>query len=133
MDPHFVSIEDSSPEKHHSTPLIIYQPLRQHVELASRYALEEYRDQPLYQLMVKLGKTFPKPLSDTPQIPGEITTIEGGIVNFHVFSKVAPIEIEWVENLGQHLEFDEGSRKLKLFKYPSVCFKYVKAPNSSTR
>jgi hypothetical protein len=42
-------------------------------------------------------------------------------LSYHTLIKVAKIKIEWVESLNLHLEFDEGTRVLKLFRYPSFC------------
>ena len=42
-------------------------------------------------------------------------------LSYYTLVKVAKIKIEWVESLNLHLEFDEGARVLKLFRYPSFC------------
>ncbi|KAI1378148.1 hypothetical protein F4677DRAFT_36338 [Hypoxylon crocopeplum] len=42
-------------------------------------------------------------------------------LNFRALHKVAAIELEFVPYLGMHLEFDEESRRLKLFQFPSWC------------
>ena len=42
-------------------------------------------------------------------------------MSYYTLVKVAKIKIEWVESLNLHLEFDEGARVLKLFRYPSFC------------
>lgn len=72
-------------------------------------------------LLNRFGKTFSKLLGAVARFPGD-TWIDENVLSFHILTKVAHIKIEWVEDLGQHLEFDVGNKKLKLFKYPSLCF-----------
>ena len=42
-------------------------------------------------------------------------------LSYHTLSRVAQIKIEWVDCINLHLEFDEGRRLLKLFRFPSFC------------
>ncbi|KAL8797877.1 MAG: hypothetical protein Q9195_000229 [Heterodermia aff. obscurata] len=42
-------------------------------------------------------------------------------LSYHTLSMVAQIKIEWVDCINLHLEFDEGRRLLKLFRFPSFC------------
>ena len=42
-------------------------------------------------------------------------------LSYNTISRVAQIKIEWVDCLNLHLEFDEGRRLLKLFRFPSFC------------
>ena len=98
---------------------------RDRAETSTKQGLDDCRDQPLNSLLVKLGSTIPKAEAFTDPTSHSRTAdgfwIEGGLVNYDILRKVAQIEIEWVEILGQHLEFDAQRKKLKLFKYPSIC------------
>ena len=42
-------------------------------------------------------------------------------LSYRTLVKVAKIKIQWVDSLNLHLEFDEGARVLKLFRFPSFC------------
>lgn len=93
-------------------------------ETVTRVYIEDCVDQPLIGLLDQLGSTLPKKLSynslETGQRESEFW-IEGGLVNFHILHQVAQIEIDWVDTIGQHLEFDAQRKRLKLFRYPSIC------------
>lgn len=54
-------------------------------------------------------------------------------INFRTLSKVARIELEFVPYLGLHLEFDEETRRLKLFRFPSWCLTVAAATSSSKK
>jgi hypothetical protein len=43
-------------------------------------------------------------------------------LNFQTLSKVATIKLEFVSSLSLHLEFDEETKILKLFQFPSWCY-----------
>ena len=42
-------------------------------------------------------------------------------LSYSTLSRIAQIKIEWVDSVNLHLDFDEGRRLLKLFRFPSFC------------
>lgn len=86
-------------------------------------------DQPLYNVIRSFGNLIPQRRHltlggyETPMLvqwePEE--RIEFGVVNFDALVRVGAIEIEWVDCLNLHLEFDSRKRILRLFRYPSLC------------
>ena len=89
--------------------------------------------QPLDNLFCVFGMILPspdRPLATGTGYPSSLkpashdTSSEYLILSFisyYTLVKVAKIRIQWVESLNLHLEFDEGARVLKLFRYPSFC------------
>jgi hypothetical protein len=51
---------------------------------------------------------------------------------FHTLKKIIEVRIEWVDSLNLHLEFDQGKRTLKLFRYPSFCWLMSRNNDSSS-
>lgn len=89
----------------------------------------ENNDQPLHILLRGFGKIIPEynretSPSDAPgSIPGRPDGwIDVSLVCFHTLHKVANIQVEWVDCLSLHLEFDSQAKVLKLFRHPSICF-----------
>ncbi|KAF2234364.1 hypothetical protein EV356DRAFT_501917 [Viridothelium virens] len=50
--------------------------------------------------------------------------------NAHLLTTIGDLAIEWVDSLSCHLEFDAGSRKVFLFRYPAFCARHL--PPSGT-
>lgn len=84
---------------------------------------------PLYHLLRHFGHLIP-PISSPPSLqPGaggkKASLFSEYLIHsnlsFHTLKYVAKIEIKWVDILGMHLEFDEDTNVLKLFKFPSFC------------
>jgi len=87
-------------------------------------------DQPLYTVLRRFGTIIPEPYKDSSATHELASTQpgrnEGGndlsLVCFHILHRFAGIEIEWVDCLSLHLEFDSRTKTLKLFRFPSLCF-----------
>jgi hypothetical protein len=95
--------------------------------------------QPLHRLFCRFGNLIPRPddLCNSREFgSGNATqagrywggdfelesTITVHHVCFHTLQKIVEIQIEWVETLNQHLEFNPGKKTLKLFRYPAFCW-----------
>jgi hypothetical protein len=82
-------------------------------------------DQPL-RVMLNRYKVIPIRSRDDMNRDGwEITepseSILVSFVCFQSLQNVASIEIEWVDELSLHLEFNRVARRLKIFRFPSFC------------
>ncbi|KAF2469966.1 uncharacterized protein BDR25DRAFT_201402, partial [Lindgomyces ingoldianus] len=42
-------------------------------------------------------------------------------ISYYNLTRLAEIKIDWVDSIGEHLEFDRKQRALKLFRFPSFC------------
>jgi hypothetical protein len=51
--------------------------------------------------------------------------------NASLLHQFARIEIEWVDAMAPHLEFDKATNKLYLFQHPSFCMANVLLPEES--
>ncbi len=91
----------------------------------------ENNDQPLTLLLGIFGKIIPRrqrhmtsghasPYLLGPQRQDE-ARIELSLLRYHILKKVANVEVEWVDSLSLHLEFDKSTKTLKLFRLPSLC------------
>ncbi|KAH7327414.1 hypothetical protein BKA65DRAFT_554973 [Rhexocercosporidium sp. MPI-PUGE-AT-0058] len=87
-------------------------------------------DQPLPSLLQTFGAILPERCHG---LTGDISPlavwdsnyhdpwIEVHSISFQAVSKIAKIQIEWVDCLSFHLEFDSRTGTLKLFRFPSIC------------
>jgi hypothetical protein len=84
--------------------------------------------QPLNSLFRVFGHLIPQP--EPP--PSSVERVPAGnpyyseyiilsCICYNTLHKVAKIKIEWVDVLNLHLEFDEASKVLKIFRFPSFC------------
>ncbi|KAH8784320.1 hypothetical protein BGZ57DRAFT_925319 [Hyaloscypha finlandica] len=91
----------------------------------------ENNDQPLKILFGSFGKVIPQrqrqwvsgrvsPASIAP-VRHDDDWIELSLLCFHALNKVANVKIEWVDSLSLHLEFDDSTKVLKVFRLPSLC------------
>jgi hypothetical protein len=78
----------------------------------------------LHHLLAHFGNFMPPQFSSRRE-QGYSETMDDSIIianiNYHTLSTIAQIRIEWVDTINHHLEFDEKSLALKLFRYPSFC------------
>ncbi|PMD58304.1 uncharacterized protein K444DRAFT_442681 [Hyaloscypha bicolor E] len=92
---------------------------------------QENNDQPLNTLLGSFGKVIPQrqrqwvsgrvsPASINP-VRHDDDWIELSLLCFHALNKVANVKIEWVDSLSLHLEFDNKTKVLKVFRLPSLC------------
>jgi hypothetical protein len=83
-------------------------------------------DDPLCVMLNKFGKIIPIRSQDDMSRDGwevaePLELIFVRFVCFQSLQKVASIEIEWVDVLSLHLEFNSVTRRLKVFRFPSFC------------
>ena len=52
---------------------------------------------------------------------GEQEALRATNLSYYSLTRLADIEIIWVESIAEHLEFDRRLRKLKFFRFPSFC------------
>jgi hypothetical protein len=89
-------------------------------------------DQPLFHLLKRFGEIIPQCPRNctTPQLSHDISNAMSGrydhqidisFVCFHAVHVVARVNIQWVDCLSLHLEFDSKSKMLKMFRFPSLC------------
>lgn len=82
----------------------------------------EYRDHSLSILLGHFGKLIPdSPRRRNSSVPPPLEYITASFVCYQTLRKVCRIDIEWVDALNLHLEFDSSRRVLKLFRFPSFC------------
>ena len=87
--------------------------------------LEEVSEIPYHQVLKSFGSLIPgwtansSPKSAILDLYSERLIVN--YLNYHILSKVALVTVEFVSSVSLHLEFDEQSRKLKLFRFPSFC------------
>ena len=98
----------------------------------------DQKDEALHKLLGRLGKVLPPYHEDLfagpqePPPPGQDNmSIDLGLVCFQTLHKVASIEIELVDCISLHLEFNIGTHTLKIFRFPSVCLVMACNPKKS--
>jgi hypothetical protein len=80
---------------------------------------------PLQRLLRRFGSLLPEPecvrRSDAAGgLEAGAQDIIGSYVYFHNL-KLLKVQLEWVDVLNQHLEFDRRNRILRVFRFPSTC------------
>jgi len=82
----------------------------------------EYTDHSLFLLLGRFGKLIPDPPPRRhSSIPPPNEYITAPFVCYQTLRKVCHIDIEWVDAVNLHLEFDSSRKVLKLFRLPSFC------------
>jgi len=86
------------------------------------HILDEYVDEPFWLLLGRFGKPIPDPhFREQSDFAPPTEWIGVPSVCYQTLRDVCRIEIEWVDALGMHLEFDSSRKLLKLFRFPSFC------------
>jgi len=75
-------------------------------------------DQQLYLLLSHFGSLVPELRVEAAR-ETELITVSN--VCFAMLDSLAAVQIEWVNALSLHLEFDHVRRRLKVFRFPSFC------------
>ena len=81
----------------------------------------------MHEFLLGFGVLLPPRNFNAPQSPedkmvfNEVKTATAASFNAHLLTSIAGINIEWVDSLACHLEFDPHSSTLFLFRYPSFC------------
>lgn len=83
-------------------------------------------DQPLDHLLRAFGDIVPEPRSEIVEetrfgASRESDWIICDFVCYSTLRRVIGVDIEWVDIISLHLEFDNRKRTLKVFRFPSFC------------
>lgn len=83
-------------------------------------------NRPLQQLLGRFGSLLPRPecvrRSDAAGgLESGSECLIASYISFHSLKQVLGIELEWVDVLNQHLEFDQSRGRLRVFRLPSMC------------
>lgn len=82
----------------------------------------EYVDQSLHFLLGRFGKLIPNlPLRQRSDGAPPSEWIVVPFLCYQTLRAVCHVEIEWVDALCMHLEFDSSRKVLKIFRFPSFC------------
>lgn len=94
----------------------------------SLISIDEVARLPIHQVLKHFGELIPGSINYKPlaTINPRTTNILSdqllvSCLNYWTLSKIAAVKIEFVEILSLHLEFDEETQTLKIFRFPSVC------------
>ena len=83
---------------------------------------------PFYEFLMGFGFLLPPSnFSVTVQLEGksasdDLTNIEPSSFNAFLLDSIGHFKIRWIDVLSCHLEFDERTKTLFLFRYPSFCY-----------
>lgn len=69
---------------------------------------------------MRLFSSYPSP-PPLPLLRPEESRIDLALVCFHTLNTIASIEIDWVDTIDLHLEFDSYTKVLSVFRFPSYC------------
>src|SRR5271156_5050271 len=83
--------------------------------------LYEYKDHSLYLLLGRFDKLIPEATPRRRSGDSPSAWIVVPFVCYQTLRRVCRVEIEYVDTLSMHLEFDSSLRVLKIFRFPSFC------------
>jgi hypothetical protein len=92
---------------------------------------------PLCDFLLGFGLMLPKEnicISEDPedcQAYEKVDIVRPEELNAFLLHQLAKIEIEWVNVMAPHLEFDKATNKLYLFQHPSFCWANASLPEES--
>lgn len=87
---------------------------------------------PLHYLLRRFGDFLPPWKDGASHIQSVTRSIIPSSIDFYTLDAVAHIQVEWVDSISLHLEFDERSEILKLFRWPSLCAMLALGRDSKT-
>jgi len=93
---------------------------------------------PLCDFLLGFGLMLPKEnicISEDPedcQAYEKVDIVRPEELNAFLLHQFAKIEIEWVDVMAPHLEFDKATNKLYLFRHPSFCCASASLPEDSS-
>lgn len=93
---------------------------------------------PLCDFLLGFGLMLPKEnicISEDPedcQAYEKVDIVRPEELNAFLLRQLAKIEIEWVDVMAPHLEFDKATNKLYLFRHPSFCCANASLPEESS-
>lgn len=102
----------------------------------------DYKDENVPILLRRFGIIVPpcqRPIFSGQYSPGPgfaplrpDVSIDVSRLNYRNLCRVVDINIEWVDCLSLHLEFDRSGKVLKLFRFPSICLMMCCCQEKST-
>jgi hypothetical protein len=84
-----------------------------------------------FGLMLPKQNVFLSEDGEDRQAFEKISIINPGEFNAALLQSLARINIEWVDVMAPHLEFDKATNTLFLFRYPSFCMANIPSENDS--
>jgi hypothetical protein len=93
---------------------------------------------PLCDFLLGFGLMLPEEnicISEDPedcQAYEKVDIVRPEELNAFLLHQLAKIEIEWVDVMAPHLEFDKATNKLYLFRHPSFCCANASLPEESS-
>ena len=75
---------------------------------------------PMHEFLLGFGYLLPARSTDR-QSPESFTTVHAKQLNMSLLATIGGIKIRWIDTLGAHLEFDNRTKTLFLFRFPSFC------------
>ena len=103
----------------------------------NRLSIDE-RGTPFYRLLTRFGTLLPKPQillreSSRGGIEAGPEDISAKYLDFHSLHQDLNLKLEWTSTLNQHLEWDQRSNILYVYRYPSICrLMYREKPEEGT-
>jgi hypothetical protein len=83
-------------------------------------------DSPLCELLQEFGPLLP--IRDEPDMTDNVAdpvfsanSLYVSLLNAATLAHLGGVQIEWIDNIGSHLQFDPEARKLLVFRLPSFC------------
>jgi hypothetical protein len=82
-------------------------------------------NQPLCRIISRFGILLPQPESDldvnaSRDVENATDCIDTAFISFQKLKETLKLEIEWVQTINQHLEFDQQTNMLRIFRFPSL-------------
>ena len=86
-------------------------------------SLSESSELHVHEFLKQFGQVFPTKYSRESGMTKADASDRLSVshLNFKTLHKLGDVRLEFVDELSLHLEFDERTRVLKIFRYPSVC------------
>lgn len=82
----------------------------------------EANEQPIHNMLGRFGNLIPDPaFSKSSSFAPHSEFIKANHLCYHTLAMVCQVEIEWVETLNMHMEFDTAKKVLKIYRFPSFC------------
>lgn len=96
--------------------------------------IEQLTSLPLKHLLARFGEfaIFPMTISHPLASKSTFQPLLASNFGYETLSKVANINIQWVDAVTLHMEFDERTATLKLFRFPSFCAMICLSPREGS-
>ena len=77
------------------------------------------------------GGRWHQPIGGGSNIDGKSVALYVSTLNYATLKSISKIQLEWVNDLSSHLEFDPVTRVLSIFRFPSFCAMSTLGTNGS--